>query len=258
MTSIRSEQIHRASASILLPLINHLPKQRDALTSLVDIGCGPGHYTIALAKRGFPIVGVDHSAAMLYAARNKAPKLPWVRADVHALPLEDQSVDVAISTLSSHYWRDRAVAYRELRRVARHCLVEFTNCREYIEHFWLNRYFPKAMRRTAERFPTLEQLRQTLRHAGFCHVDLQPWFVPRPEQVTTPVDGFLYCAKYQPARYLDDDFREAIGTFVNDIEPGELNKGLQQLSQDIANGTIAAYIASIPQDVPDYLFIIAE
>ncbi|MBB5019194.1 ubiquinone/menaquinone biosynthesis C-methylase UbiE [Chitinivorax tropicus] len=247
-----------APPSILLPLISHLPRHRDGQISVLDIGCGTGRYTTALAKRGFPVIGVDHSAAMLHAAYRHSPKLPWLRADVHALPLDDQSVDVTVSTLSSHYWRQHPVAYRELRRVTRERLVEFTSCREYVGQFWLGRYFPQAMQRTVERFPTLAQIRDTLRQAGFSRLDIHPWFVPRPAQIATPISGFLYSAKFQPARYLEDDFREAIGTFVNDITALELSQGLAALCKDLDDGSLMAQIESLPADQPDYLFLVAE
>ena len=39
--------------------------------------------------------------------------------DVAALPVEDGTVDLAISTLSQHHWEDRSAGYRELARVLR-------------------------------------------------------------------------------------------------------------------------------------------
>ena len=41
--------------------------------SVLDAGCGTGRVAIELARRGRTVVGVDVDAAMLEAARRKAP-----------------------------------------------------------------------------------------------------------------------------------------------------------------------------------------
>jgi SAM-dependent methyltransferase len=56
-------------------------------TSVLDAGCGTGRVAIELAHRGIDVVGVDVDAAMLEAARRKAPALTWVRADLSTLDL---------------------------------------------------------------------------------------------------------------------------------------------------------------------------
>ena len=40
--------------------------------SLIDIGCGPGVYSVEFAKRGANVLGVDLSRKMLDKARNNA------------------------------------------------------------------------------------------------------------------------------------------------------------------------------------------
>lgn len=52
------------------------------LGSVLDAGCGTGRVAIELARRGVDVVGVDIDAAMLAAARDKAPLIRWVDADL--------------------------------------------------------------------------------------------------------------------------------------------------------------------------------
>ena len=61
-------------------LSNHVPELPaivDALglapgMSVLDVGCGPGRHSLALARRGFEVVGVDHSAEFVRLARDAA------------------------------------------------------------------------------------------------------------------------------------------------------------------------------------------
>ena len=53
--------------------------------SVLDAGCGTGRVAIELARRGVAVAGVDVDAAMLDTARNKAPELTWIEADLAEL-----------------------------------------------------------------------------------------------------------------------------------------------------------------------------
>ena len=50
--------------------------------------CGTGRESIDLAELGALVTGVDDDAAAIETARQRKPDLPWVHADVHALPPE--------------------------------------------------------------------------------------------------------------------------------------------------------------------------
>lgn len=50
--------------------------------------CGTGRESADLAELGALVTGVDDDAGSIEAARRRRPELPWVHADVHALPPE--------------------------------------------------------------------------------------------------------------------------------------------------------------------------
>ncbi len=50
--------------------------------SVLDAGCGTGRVAIELARRGLEVVGLDADPGMLSTARDKAPELEWVLADL--------------------------------------------------------------------------------------------------------------------------------------------------------------------------------
>jgi len=55
--------------------------------SVLDAGCGTGRVAIELARRGLHVAGVDADPGMLSAARDKAPELEWILADLAGLDL---------------------------------------------------------------------------------------------------------------------------------------------------------------------------
>jgi SAM-dependent methyltransferase len=65
------------------------------LGSVLDAGCGTGRVAIELARRGVEAVGVDAEPSMIATARQRAPELTWVVADLATLKL-GRTFDVVI------------------------------------------------------------------------------------------------------------------------------------------------------------------
>jgi ubiquinone/menaquinone biosynthesis C-methylase UbiE len=88
---------------------------------IVDLGCSTG-YLLEDLRASYPdslLSGIDLVAAGLRKAHRNVPQARLLQADVCALPLEDASVDAAVSAnLLEHVPDDRG-ALAELRRVLR-------------------------------------------------------------------------------------------------------------------------------------------
>ena len=61
----------------------------------LDVACGTGNYTTALAEAGLQMVGVDVSRRMLVSARARTGAVCWVHGDAATLPFADRAFDVA-------------------------------------------------------------------------------------------------------------------------------------------------------------------
>lgn len=59
---------------------------------VLELGCGTGRYTIALAEQGLDMIGLDVEPGMLLRARQKAGDLSiqWVEADMRSFHLDRQ------------------------------------------------------------------------------------------------------------------------------------------------------------------------
>ena len=95
--------------------------------SVLEVGCGPGRLSVALAARGLEVTGLDLDPAMIHRARSNAGKadLPadvvptFTVGNVASLPFPDATFDVVVSTLSMHHWDDRVAGLAEVGRVLR-------------------------------------------------------------------------------------------------------------------------------------------
>ena len=83
---------------------------------VVDVACGSGPMSRELVHPGRTVVGIDLSAAELGLAAERGPG-PWLRADAHALPLADDSVDAVTSSMGLVVVRPLTEVLSEIARV---------------------------------------------------------------------------------------------------------------------------------------------
>jgi SAM-dependent methyltransferase len=93
-------------------------------SDVADLGCGDGYLTIEAAKWAKKVFAVDRSPEMLarakaLAKRRHVSNIVWKRGELEKLPLDDESVDVAVLSQALHHAEDPARALAEASRVLR-------------------------------------------------------------------------------------------------------------------------------------------
>jgi len=88
----------------------------------VDFGCGPGYYTIELAKKAKRAVAVDLSSEMLKKAQNKAEKagvmnIQFLQSNGTNIQLEDSSVDIILLVTVYHEVGESEAVLKEFNRI---------------------------------------------------------------------------------------------------------------------------------------------
>jgi SAM-dependent methyltransferase len=72
--------------------------------AVLDLACGPGRHSMAFARRGFSVTGVDLSPFLLSKARDRARaqklKVEWIRKNIRDFVRPD-SFDLAVNVFSS-------------------------------------------------------------------------------------------------------------------------------------------------------------
>ena len=90
---------------------------------VLDIACGTGNAAIRAAGAGASVTGLDLTPELFQAARRRAAEagveVEFVEGDAEALPFEDASFDVVLSTFGVMFAPRHAVAATEILRVLR-------------------------------------------------------------------------------------------------------------------------------------------
>jgi len=160
---------------------------------IIDVGCGCGSTSIALAQAVAPsgfVLGIDISAPMLARARQLAPKtLPvdFVLADATVHPFDPASFDLLVSRFGVMFFAEPALSFANLRRALKPAgRLAFACWREPRENPMLMtplqaayKHVPKLPQPGPEdpgpfSFASEERVKRILREAGFVDVAIVP------------------------------------------------------------------------------------
>jgi len=156
---------------------------------VLDIACGEGYGSAVLAKAANSVVGIDISdEAVKHAQQRYASQtnLRFIQGSATAIPLEDASIDVAVSFETLEHLAEQEEMLRELRRILKSSGIliisspnkkVYSDERNYVNEFHvkelyfdeldalLRRFFP-VNRYFAQRFLTASALLPLEGNAG--------------------------------------------------------------------------------------------
>jgi ubiquinone/menaquinone biosynthesis C-methylase UbiE len=134
----------------------------------LDVGCGTGTLTAALAERSGKVWGIDSSPEMLALARAKPTRARFKEGRAESLPFKDRWFERAVIRLGLHLFH-RSKALEEVARVlvpgGRVVIATFDPA--HFSGYWLNSFFPSLEAIDRARFPDEKTLERELEAAGF-------------------------------------------------------------------------------------------
>jgi trans-aconitate methyltransferase len=92
----------------LIDLLDPQPGER-----ILDLGCGTGHLTAAIAARGVEVTGFDSSPSMVAQARQNFPKLRFHLADARSFRFEEP-FDAIFSNAALHWVREAGLVVESM------------------------------------------------------------------------------------------------------------------------------------------------
>lgn len=147
--------------------------ERDQVANILDLGCGTGRYSRALAEHfGAALTGVDPSEDMLAQARDKNTgngAMAFLAGGGDKVPLESAAVDLVFMSMVYHHLRNPEAVARECRRVLRpggHVFLR-NGTADQIESYPYIDFFPGVREIIAARLATGAAISAVFEAAGF-------------------------------------------------------------------------------------------
>jgi len=91
--------------------------------SLLDVGCGTGHFSRCFSRSGLSVTGIDPDPAVLKFAKTQGDDIHYMQGNALELPFSGNTFDYAIAVTSLCFIDDPLQVLREMWRVSRHALV---------------------------------------------------------------------------------------------------------------------------------------
>src|SRR5262249_38289012 len=116
--------IYKDRLNTTLDWISKLPLRADA--RILEVGCGSGQLSVALAQNGYTVDAMDSTPAMLRMTRAGAmlrgveDQIRLHLGDVHALPFEAETFDLVIAIGVLPWLHSERVALLEMHTVLKH------------------------------------------------------------------------------------------------------------------------------------------
>ena len=88
--------------------------------SLLDLGCGTGHWSRYFHYKGFEVIGVDNSEGMLKVAKQKSSReIYYQTGNMEKLDFEDETFDITSAITSLEFTDNPQKALDEMWRVTK-------------------------------------------------------------------------------------------------------------------------------------------
>jgi SAM-dependent methyltransferase len=112
-------------ATLIVPVAERLIDAADILagSSVLDVACGSGNVSLAAARAGGAVTGIDYVPALLERGRERAAAeriaVDLMHGDAEQIPFPDESFDASVSVFGTMFAPDHGRTAAELVRVTR-------------------------------------------------------------------------------------------------------------------------------------------
>ena len=218
-----SRGVGASTLALLLEALSDAPGRE-----VVDVGCGTGNYSEALAAHGFAVTAVDVDPAMLAQAAAKG--LDVLEGAAESLPLADASQDGVAMVSMLHQVESWPAALREAVRVLRPGgrLAASLITADHIERVsWAFDLFPTMRAFALPRRPSIADL-----------LGAFPGSRVVAGEFDDLGDGSIGALCRYPTAMLDPRLRAQTSFFekLAAVAPGEVERGLEELRRRLDTG----------------------
>ena len=114
---------YRRADKLEKQLITKMLAQFPDAKTLLEVGCGTGHFTKWLQTQGYHCQGLDLSSGMLGEAKKVWSPSNLIKGDASHLPIQDKSVDLTFFVTSLEFIPDAPLALSEAARIAKKGII---------------------------------------------------------------------------------------------------------------------------------------
>jgi ubiquinone/menaquinone biosynthesis C-methylase UbiE len=195
--------------------------------SLLEIGCGTGHWLCGLAEAGYDTVGLDPSGNMLRVAMEKSQEPVLIQGCAESIPFGTGTVDRLFCINAFHHFSHQGRFMAEAGRVLCHgggMLIVGLDPHTGLDRWWIYDYFPQVIDIDKRRYPSAISLRKSMQENGFVNCStIEALRMPVKRSARSALqNGQLGRATTSQLTILtDEEYDAGLGRLIKDIELNE-------------------------------------
>jgi ubiquinone/menaquinone biosynthesis C-methylase UbiE len=207
--------------------------------TLLEVGCGTGHWLQLLTSRGFNVTGLDPAPSMLDIAKKKAPQVQLVLGPAEFLSFKEGVFDRVFCINSFHHFSNHMAflneAYRVLRREGGIMTVGL-DPHTGLDTWWIYDYFSQVLEIDQRRYFPTRRIRRMMQAAGFkdcatSEAQHTPWQMPARTAFEIGRQDKTYTSQLTVLN--DDEYSQGINHLVKQIESSEDEGSSLTISADL-------------------------
>lgn len=199
--------------------------------TILEVGCGSGHWLEVIAKQGHKVVGLDPSEAMLRLAKQKMPRIPLILCKAEVLPCENQSFERIFCVNAFHHFNDSENFAKEAFRIL--CpggglLTIGLDPHTGLDQWSIYDYWPETLQLDRERYLPTVTIRQMMHRHGFrkCRSFVAQHIAQSlPARETAEAGRLAQHATSQLGILTDEEYNRGFSRLLEDINSAE-SKGI--------------------------------
>ena len=212
---------HRDGYGYVIAVLERL-FERSPGGSVLEVGCGTGVYSAAMAESGASMVyGMDLSRQMLRQATARS-EIVYLQSGAINLPFADHALDMVFSVNVVHHIKNIGDYFREAFRILKPggMFCTATDSEAIIKRrVPLSRYWPATVPVERERYHGLEKLRAEMAALGFAGIDgCEEGMTFTLPDAAAYRDKAFSCLQLIP----EDAFEEGLRSMESDLRSGPL------------------------------------
>ena len=138
----------------------------DREQNILDVGSGTANYTIAIAEKGYNLVGLEPSAIMIDQAKSNCRKhkiqnkIEFVQAFSNKIPYEDGHFSRLMSIFAVHHFQNLSNCIIEMARVVKSggIVIIITADPRLKKEIWIDDYFDLLVESATQAYLPIQEL----------------------------------------------------------------------------------------------------
>jgi ubiquinone/menaquinone biosynthesis C-methylase UbiE len=217
-------------------LLEFVGKQSEGV---LEVGCGTGHWLIALDNNNCKVTGIEPNQNMLEVAKNKLPNAFLVQGQAEYLPWREETFNRVFCINAFHHFSDSKKFMGEARRVLKKgggIMVVGLDPNTGLDSWWIYDYYPQVVEIDRKKYTPTKEIQQLMINNGFVEcstVEAHHMQITLPAHEALKSGRLAKTSTSQLVLLTDEEYNRGINRIRLDIQKSKAERKALNIGLDL-------------------------